>query len=141
MSRKRGLGWGHTIQPSTFYFWQISSKFRYFSWLTFYFCIIHIIIISCFHLLRFQICVPLISTKISWWFGRTMSSNGPVLKSSNFLDPEPPPHIRDLKRKSEVNFRDTLVTFNGNGNVSTGMLWLIKQKLCFDRIPRALFSV
>ena len=70
-----------------------------------------------------------------------MSSNGPVLKSPNFLDPEPPPNIRDLKRKSEVNFRDTLVTFNGNGNVSTGMLWLIKQKLCFDRIPRALFSV
>ena len=60
-----------------------------------------------------------------------MSSNGPVLKSPNFFDPEPPPHFRDLKRKSEVNFRDTLVTFNGNGNVSTGMFVADKTKIMF----------
>ena len=48
-----------------------------------------------------------------------MSKNGSLYQDSPHLDPR---EVRghELKRKSEVNFSDTIVTFKPNGNVVTG---------------------
>ena len=49
-----------------------------------------------------------------------MTTSGPAApRHLHCLDP--PLHRTEVKRKSEVNFRETVVTFKSNGNVTTGL--------------------
>ena len=70
---------------------------------------------------RLQVCSELkASDNHPWAWWEEMTTSGPAApRHLHCLDP--PLHRTEVKRKSEVNFRETVVTFKSNGNVTTGL--------------------